>query len=71
MRKCACDWNNEVDARVAINRLDDRGADMSPAEIARRFSEMADWIEGMIHFDMDLVRYYREHHGVNMFLRSQ
>ena len=25
MRKCACDWNNEIDARVAINRLDDPG----------------------------------------------
>ena len=24
----------------------------------------------MIEFDMDLVRYYREHHGVNTFLRS-
>ena len=36
----ACDWINEVDARVAINRLDDPGADMTPEEIARRFSDM-------------------------------
>jgi hypothetical protein len=71
MRKCACDWNNELDARVAINRLDDRGEDMSPAEIAHRFSELPQWIEGMIHFDMHLVRYYREHHGMNVLLRSQ
>jgi hypothetical protein len=71
MRKCACDWKHEVDARVAINRLDDSGEDMSPAEIARRFSEMPQWIEGMIHFDMHLVRYYREHHGMNVLLRSQ
>jgi hypothetical protein len=70
MRKCSCDWNREIDARVAINRLDDGGADMSPEEIARRFSDMADWIEGMIQFDMQLVRYYREHHGVNTLLRS-
>ena len=70
MRKCSCDWKREVDARVAIERLDDRGADMSPEEIARRFSDMAAWIEGMIEFDMKLVRYYREHHGVNTFLRS-
>ena len=70
MRKCSCDWNREIDARVAIERLDDRGADMSPEEIARRFSDMAAWIEGMIEFDMNLVRYYREHHGVNTFLRS-
>ncbi len=71
MRKCACDWNNEIDAQVAINRLDDGGEDMSPAEIARRFSEMGDWIKGMIDFDMELVRYYREHHGINVLLRSQ
>ena len=70
MRKCACDWKTEVDARVAIDRLDDNGADMTPEEIARRFSDMAAWIDGMIQFDMQLVRYYREHHGVNEFKRS-
>jgi hypothetical protein len=70
MRKCSCDWIHEIDARVAINRLDDGGADMTPEEIARRFSDLAAWIEGMIDFDMGLVRYYREHHGVNTFLRS-
>jgi len=70
MRKCSCDWNREIDARVAIERMDDGGADMSPEEIARRFSDLAAWIEGMIEFDMNLVRYYREHHGVNTFLRS-
>jgi hypothetical protein len=70
MRKCSCDWHGEVDARVAINRLDDGGADLSPEESARRFSDLAQWIEGMIGFDMALVRYYREHHGVNTFLRS-
>jgi Protein of unknown function (DUF1214) len=71
MRKCACDWKREVDARVAINRLDDPGEDMTPAETARRFSDMAEWIDGMIQFDMQLVRYYREHHGINVLLRSQ
>jgi hypothetical protein len=70
MRQCSCDWNREVDARLAIERLDDGGADMTPEEIARRFSDLAAWIEGMIEFDMNLVRYYREHHGVNTFLRS-
>jgi len=70
MRKCSCDWTHEVDARVAIERLDDGGDDMTPAETARRFSDLAAWIEGMIGFDMQLVRYYREHHGVNTFLRS-
>jgi hypothetical protein len=70
MRRCSCDWSREVDARVAIQRLDQGGADMSPEESARRFSELATWIEGMIAFDMELVRYYRKHHGVNTFLRS-
>jgi len=70
MRKCSCDWIGEVDARVAINRLDDGGADMTPAEIARRFSDLSAWVTGMIQFDMQLVRYYREHHGVNTLLRS-
>jgi Protein of unknown function (DUF1214) len=70
VRKCASDWNNEVDARMAINRLDDTGEDMTPAEIAHRISELPQWIEGMIHFDMHLVRYYLEHHGKNVLLRS-
>ena len=46
MRKCACDWNTEVDAQVAINRLDDDGEDMTPEDIARRFSEMGDGSRG-------------------------
>jgi hypothetical protein len=70
MRRCSCDWTNEVDARVAIERVDDTGADMSSEDTARRISELAEWIEGTIRFDMNLVRYYREHHGVNTFLRS-
>jgi hypothetical protein len=71
MRRCSCDWTNEIDARVAIERLDDGGEDMTPEDFARRFGELAEWIEGMIGFDMALVRHYREHHGVNTFLRSQ
>jgi hypothetical protein len=70
MRKCACDWNHEVDASVAIDRLDDAGADMTPEEVARRFSDLNAWIDGMISFDMRLVRFYREHHGINVLLRS-
>jgi Protein of unknown function (DUF1214) len=71
LRRCACDWINEVDARVAINRLDKRGDDMTPADFSRRFAKMPEWIEGMIHFDMHLVRYYLEHHGKNVLLQSQ
>jgi Protein of unknown function (DUF1214) len=70
MRKCACDWNREIDASVAIDRIDDGGEDMAPEEIARRFSDLNAWIDGMISFDMRLVRYYREHHGINVLLRS-
>jgi hypothetical protein len=70
LRRCSCDWRNEVDARIAIDRLDDAGADMTPEETARRFSELARWIEEMIDFDMQLIRYYREHHGVNTIRRS-
>ncbi len=71
IRKCACDWSNELDAQVAINRIDDGGEEMSPVEIARRFSDLGNWIKGMITFDMELVRYYEEHHGVNVLTRSQ
>jgi hypothetical protein len=71
MRLCACDWKNEVDARVAVQRLDDPGYDMTAAEIAARFSDLPAWIEGMIQFDMALVTYYREHHGINVLLKSQ
>jgi hypothetical protein len=70
MRKCACDWNREIDASVAIDRIDGGGEDMTPEEIARRFSDLNAWIDGMISFDMQLVRYYREHHGINVLLRS-
>jgi hypothetical protein len=71
MRRCSCDWNREIDASVAIERLDEpAGADMTPEEIARRFSDLSTWIEGVIEFDMRLIRYYREHHGVNTLLRS-
>lgn len=70
MRKCSSDWHRELDARVAIERLDGEGRDMTPAEIAKRFSDLADWVVGMITFDMKLVRYYREKHGLNHLLRS-
>ena len=30
VRSCAADWRNEVDVRLAIERLDDPGADMTP-----------------------------------------
>lgn len=71
MRKCSCDWRNEVDARVAIERLDPAGPEPSAEDIAARFGDLAQWIEGTIGFDMELVRYYREHHGLNGLERSK
>jgi hypothetical protein len=70
MRKASYDWLRETDARLAIERLDE-GPPTSQAEIVRRLNNMAAWVEGMIGFDIDLARYYREHHGVNVLTRSQ
>jgi hypothetical protein len=71
MRKCACDWKNETDARVSISRLDDPGQDMTPEEFASRFSSLSAWIEGRILHEIRLVRYYREHHGINVLTKSK
>lgn len=71
MRKCACDWKNETDARVAISRLDDPGHDMTAEEFAARFADLPAWIEGRILHEIRLVRYYREHHGINVLTKSK
>lgn len=70
MRRCACDWKNEIDARMAIERLDEV-APPTVEEISKRFSELPAWVEGMITFDMELVQYYREHHPTNGLERSK
>jgi hypothetical protein len=64
MRKASYDWIGEVDARVAIDRVDD----VPPAsreEIARRISNVAAWAQGMIKFDIELARYYHDTHTIN------
>jgi len=71
VRKCAADWIGEQDARIAINRLDTTGADMTAEAFAERFGDMRAWIDGMIQFDMRLVRHYLEHHGKNVLLQSK
>lgn len=38
---------------------------MSAEEMARRFSELGQWVNDTISFDMELVQYYREHHPIN------
>jgi hypothetical protein len=70
MRQCAVDWIAEVDARLAIERIDD-GPPTSTAEIDRRIKNLAAWAEGSVRFDIDLARWYRENHGVNVLTRSK
>ena len=70
VRRCACDWRNEIDASLAISRIDRPTADMTPEESAARFSDMAEWVVQMITFDMNLIRFYRDKHGINTLLRS-
>ncbi len=71
MRKCSCDWQNEVDARLAIERLDEIAPEPTPEEIAGRFSDLAAWVEGMISLDMELTQYYRANHPTNGIERSK
>ncbi len=70
MRKCSVDWRNEVDAKVAIERLDD-AEPMTKEDFARRFANMADWVEKVIAFDVNLARHYRKDHGINVLTRSK
>lgn len=70
MRQCAVDWIGEVDARVAIERLDE-GPPTTTAEIDRRIANLGPWAEGMVRFDIDLAAWYREHHGINVLTRSK
>ncbi|MEQ8842705.1 MAG: DUF1214 domain-containing protein [Acidimicrobiales bacterium] len=70
LRQCAVDWIEEVDARLAIERLDD-APPTSKAEIDRRIANLGRWAEGMVRFDIDLARWYRENHGVNVLTRSK
>jgi len=70
MRQCAVDWIKELDARVAIERLDE-GPPTTTAEIDRRIANLGPWAEGMVRFDIDLARWYRAHHGINVLTRSK
>lgn len=70
LRQCAVDWIEEVDARLAIERLDD-APPTTTAEVDRRIANLGRWAEGMVRFDIDLARWYRENHGVNVLTRSK
>jgi hypothetical protein len=69
MRRCAVDWRNDVDARVAIDRLDE-AEPVTPEEFSRRFSNLATWVEKLIEFDIGRAKYYRDYHGINVLTRS-
>jgi len=64
LRRCATDWRNEVDSKLAIERLDPVDT-ATWVDTSKRFSELAEWITGMIFFMTDLVKWYREHHPTN------
>jgi len=70
LRQCAVDWIAETDARLAIERLDD-APPTTAAEVDRRIGNLARWAEGMVRFDIDLARWYRENHGINVLTRSK
>ena len=70
MRKCSVDWRSEVDAKVAIERLDEVEP-VGPEDFARRFANMATWVEKVITFDINHARHYRRDHGINVLTRSK
>lgn len=70
LRQCSVDWVAETDARIAIERLDDVPPTTN-AEIDRRIANLGRWAEGMVRFDIDLARWYRNHHGINVLARSK
>lgn len=64
LRRCSTDWRNEIDSRVAIERLDPVET-ATWADVSQRWSELPEWITGMIFFMTDLVKWYRDHHPTN------
>jgi hypothetical protein len=70
MRKASYDWRREIDPRVAIDRLDDVPP-MSPEESARKFANLKNWVTARLMAEINLARYYREHHGINTIKKSQ
>jgi hypothetical protein len=64
LRRCAADWRNEVDSKVAIERLDPVET-ATWVDVSKRVSELPDWITTMIFFMTDLVKWYRKHHPTN------
>jgi hypothetical protein len=64
VRRCSTAWRNEIDSRIAIERLDPVETD-TWSDVSRRWSELPQWIVGMVKFMTDLVKWYRENHPTN------
>jgi hypothetical protein len=70
MRKASYDWRNEIDPRIAINRLDD-SPPMTAQQRAKKFSNLKNWSTTRIEAEINLARYYRENHGINTIKKSR
>lgn len=64
LRRCSTDWRNEVDSKIAIERLDPVET-ATWSDVSKRWAELPEWIVGMISFMTDLVKWYKEHHPTN------
>jgi len=64
VRRCSTDWATETDSRIAIERLDPVET-ATWTEVSNRWSELPQWITGMVAFMTELVRWYKEHHPTN------
>ena len=71
VRHAACDWRNEIDARLAIERLDTpaQRPRMQPGEIAVRLSNLASWTERVVLKWLDHVDNRRRQGIVNRLER--
>lgn len=69
VRHAMCDWENEVDARMAIERLDVPAIRPRPsaAQIAERMEEIAQWMEFSIQHWLIHLDAVRQKNVVNRF----
>jgi hypothetical protein len=64
LRRCSTDWRNDIDSRIAIERLDPVET-ATWADVSKRISELPAWITNMVSFMTDLVKWYRQNHPTN------
>jgi len=67
VRHAACDWLHEVDARLAIERLDVPAAQprMPAAAIAARMAKLAEWAEDQVSYWLGHVATIRQRGVIN------